>query len=271
MSQEEIKKWLQDMATSLEENIEEKITFRIGECECEYHKGDGEFTTIKGALFLTTHNSHLFTVRDDKQGITDCFCIFGSNDIINIDEEYFQYIAPFDNKILKISINQIKKDISTLNDEFLKCSGIWEWEDGGFSCVSVSERELALVKGIAKRYPFKYEYEPSNFEQDVTLEDISQIAFDIDDFEQDIINEINYMTVDSVASDFKDELVMMLTQLKNELEWLPPRFREEFIVNFICQCPQDSHSVRKNCEYFADTIVDELTEEEKSSMYITIG
>ena len=265
--QEEIKKWLQDMATSLEENIEEKITFRIGECESEYHnKGNGEFTTIKGALFLTTHKGHLFTVRDDKQGITDCFCIFGSNDIIKIDENYFTYIVPKNDKeIYKISLNQIQSDIKNLNYEFIQCSGIWEWENGDTSCTTISKRELALVKGIANRYPFEYEYDPSDFGQDTD----SEFRFTVNQFNNSNITEDNYIVADSVASDFKDNLVAMLKKLKEELEFLPPRFREEFL-EIICYCKQDAHSVKKNAELFLDNIMDELTEEERKKMFVVI-
>ena len=62
----------------------------------------------------------------------------------------------------------------------------------------------------------------------------------------------------------------MLEQLKKELEWLPPRFRMEF-VELICECEQDAHSIRKNCEFFTDNIMNELTEEENSQMFVTLG
>ena len=253
-----VTKWLEEYATMLEETIKEPITFRIGECKCEYHKGDGEFTTIKGALFLTTHNGNLFTVRDDKQGITDYFDIFGSNDVVEIDENYFTYIFPPQ----KISLNQIQSDIENLEYEFIQCSGIWEWEDGDTSCTTISERELALVKGIASRYPFEYKYNPSDFGQDTT----SEFRFTINQFDNSDITEDNYIVADSVASDFKDDLVAMLKRFKKELAFLPPRFRADF-VEMICYCNQDTHSIRKNAESFLDDIMDELTEEERKEMF----
>ena len=269
MSQEEIKKWLQDMATSLEEDIEEKITFRIGECECEYHKGDGEFTTIKGALFLTTHNSHLFTVRDDKQGITDCFCIFGSNDIINIDEDYFTYVI----SNYKISINQIKFDIEQLKEEFTKFSGAWEYEEGDeYGCTPIAKKELELVKNVASRYPFKYEYNPSDFDENSKYysdEWYAQDIFTIEDFNNNDVTTHNYGKADAVAFCFYNELIEMLQKLQQELEFLPPRFRAEFLET-ICYCNQDAHSIRKNAELFLDNIMDELTEEEKSKKFVVI-
>ena len=264
----EIAKWLEEMATKLEESTDEKIQFRIGDCESECYIGDGKHTTIKGALFMTINNGNLFTLVDKKQDITDYFDIFDNNAIIDIDEEYFTYIdLPY-----KISLNQIKFDIDTLKNEFEQFSGAWEYNDGDYGCISIAENELALCKGISNRYPFEYKYDPSEFDKNPNdlSEDWSNIKFDINDFNTNNVNKENYNKVDAVAFDFQEELIGMVDQLKTELEWLPPRFRAEF-VEIICQCDQDRHSVRKNCEFFTDDIMSELTEEEDSQMFIRLG
>ena len=138
--------------------------------------------------------------------------------------------------------------------------------------VSTSQ-ELDLVKSVASRYPFEYEYDPSEFDKNPNDldEDWSDIKFDIKDFNASNVNEDNYNKVDAVAFDFKEQLIAMIKQLKSELEWLPVRFRQEFIEEVIGSSNQDAYSIRKNCEFFSDTIMDELTEEEKNIMFITIG
>ena len=265
--QKEIKKWLEEYAKQVEETEETPVHCRIGDYKGQYHQGNGEFTEIKGGLFLTTHNGNLFTVYADHQ-IEDYFDIFDSESKIIIDEDFFTYIS----NGYRISIKQTNADIKMLNNYFLQYSGAWEQNDGGYGCISIAEKELELVKGIASRYPFKYQYNPSEFDKNPSdlSEDWSDIKFDIDDFENNNVNESNYDKVDAVASDFKEELIGMLDKLKSELEWLPPRFRQEF-VEIICECPQTAKTIRKNSEYFAEQINDELTEEEKEKMFFRIG
>ena len=253
--------WLQKYAEKIEDATEEKITFKVGICHTQHYKGDNEYIPVRGDLFINTHSGNLFTLIDRKQNITIYFDIINDNDDIFIDEELFTYVStPY-----KISIHQIKRDIKTLREEFLKCNGVWEWEDGDTSCTEIAKRELLLVQGIAKRYPFEYEYDPSDF--DDLHSTLSEYSFSTDDFKKVIINEDNYCIADEVASDFKDELIAMLDQFKTELEWLPPRFRQEF-VDLLCFCPQDSHSVRKNCELFTDNILNELTSDDKEQMFM---
>lgn len=108
---------------------------------------------------------------------------------------------------------QIEFDIDTLNTEFTKMSGIWEYNDGDpYACTDLSIKELTLVKNIAKRYPdFKYIYEPEEFcKYDEWYDD--QI-FTLEDFENDNIHNENYGKVDAVAFDMKEELVNFLEKL----------------------------------------------------------
>ena len=170
----------------------------------------------------------------------------------------------------EITIEQIERDINTLNEEFTKMSGVWEHYDGD-ECAFISENELELCKGISSRYPFEYNYKPSEFDKNPNNldEDWSNVKFDVDDFNNNNIDDDNYVKVDAVADDFRQELIGMLDKLKEELKWLPKRFHEEFI-ELICECPQDRHSIRKNCEYFSESILDELTKEEKSRMFVTL-
>lgn len=265
--QEEIKKWLEEYAKQVEETEETPLHCRIGNYKGQYHQGNGEFTEIKGGLFLTTHNGNLFTVYTEHQ-IEDCFDIFDSESEIIIDEDFFTYIS----NGYRISIKQIQTDIKMLNNYFLQYSGAWEQNDGDYGCISIAEQELELVKGIASRYPFEYQYNPSAFDKNPSdlSEDWSNIKFDIDDFINNNVNKYNYDKVDAVADDFKEELIGMLDKLKEELEWLPPRFRQEF-VDTICCCSQDRHSVRKNCEFFTDDIMSELSEKEQEQMFIKLG
>ena len=265
--QKEIKKWLEEYAKQVEETEETPLHCRIGDYKGQYYQGDDKFTKIQGGLFLTTHQGNLFTVYTEHQ-VTDCFDIFDSESEIVIDENFFPYIS----NGYKISIKQINTDIKMLTNHFLEYGGAWVQNDGDYGCVSIAEQELELVKRIASRYPFEYQYNPSEFDKNPSDfdEDWSDIKFDNDDFNNNNVNEENYIKVDAVAFDFKDQLIEMLSQLKKELEWFPPRFRYEF-TEVICSCEQDAKSVRKNAEYFAETIEEELTKEEKEEMFITIG
>ena len=268
----EITKWLENYAKEVENEVERKVHCRIGDYKGKYYNGNDKHITIKGGLFLTTHNGNLFTVYDKEQNITDYFDVFDNNASIKIDERFFTYITTAQNNVYTISIAQIETDIKRLNYEFTAFGGAWEHEDGNpYGCVPIAEQELALVKGIASRYPFKYEYNPSEFNKNPNdlSEDWSHIQFSTTDFVENNINEDNYEKVDAVAYDFQQELIGMLSKLKEELEWLPPRFRMEF-VDLICQCEQDAHSIRKNCEFFTDEIMDELTEKENSEMFVVL-
>ena len=97
----------------------------------------------------------------------------------------------------------------------------------------------------------------------------TQIKFDIDDFNNNNIDDDNYVKVDAVADDFRREFIRMLESLKKELEWLPSRFREEFLT-IICDSEQTAKSIRKNAEYFSESILDELTKEEKNRMFVRL-
>ena len=265
----EMTNWLENYAQEIEEQIETPLHMRVGTFKGEYYIGDGEYVQIEGGLFITTHAGNLFTVYDQKQGITATFDILDDNDIINIEEKWFTYAI---SKDYRISLEQIQSDIETLNDEFKRMSGAWEYNDGGYGCISIAEDELELCKGISSRYPFEYRYNPDEFNKNPhdLSEDWSDIKFDINDFNENNVNRENYDKVDAVAFDFKEELVAMLNQLQRELSWLPPRFRYDFLSDIICQCNQNSHSVRKNCEFFTDTIYNELTEEEINKMFVTL-
>lgn len=269
MKQEKLKNFLQEYAQRIEEKIERPLHMRIGTYKGEYHQGNGNFIDIQGGIFITTHKGNLFKVYDKKQKIEDCFDTFGSESIITIEEEWFPYLA--NDKI--ISIKQMNLDIELTNIQFINYGGAWEQEDGGYGCIDIARKELELVKNVASRYPFEYEYDPSEFDKNPNDldEDWSDIKFDIEDFNENNVNKDNYDKVDAVAYDFKEELIKMLTQLKEELEWLPPRFRQEFIEEVIGSSNQDAYSIRKNCEFFSDAIIDELTEEERNRMFITIG
>ena len=246
--QKEIKQWLEEYAQEIEEKVERKIHCKIGNYKGEYYE-NGEYIPIQGKLFLTTHNGNLFTVYDTEQGITDYFDVFESNASIEIDERFFTYIVKnIQGNVYTISLAQIETDIKMLNNQFIAFSGGWEQNDGDYGCIDISRQELELVKGIASRYPFKY-----------------------NDFKNNNVNKHNYDKVDAIATDFKEDLIGMLDKLKEELEWLPPRFRYEFLSEIICTCEQDRHSIRKNSEYFAEAIDDELTKEERSKMFITLG
>lgn len=269
MKQEQLKNFLQQYAQEIEERIERQLHMRIGTYKGEYHQGNGDFTDIQGGIFITTHQGNLFKVYDHEKQIEDTFDVFGSESTITIEEEWFPYMCG--NNI--ISIKQLNLDIKMLNIKFTAYGGVWEQEDGEYGCIDIARKELELVKNIASRYPFEYEYDPSEFDKNPNNcdEDWSDIKFNIEDFSENNVNKNNYNKVDAVASDFKQKLIRMLKQLKEELEWLPVRFRQEFIEEVIASCNQDAHSVRKNSEFFSDAIMDELTEEENKQMFITIG
>lgn len=256
-------KWLEEYAESLEE-LNKAVSFKVGWYKGNYHEGDGEFTPIEGALYLTTHNKNSFSVCDIEKGIEDSFDFFDSDSTLKIFENKFFYIT----KDYDISIFVIKSDIDFLETQFdTNEAGIEYWKiDGKIEPLGITidliEEEMKIVKRIGKRYPFEYEVS----EYDNLGGKYSNIEYDL----RDRIGEKNYLKAHEVALDFKDKLVTMLKALKSELEWLPPRFRREFIEDVICQSPQDAHSVIKNCEYFADEIMDELTDEEKSEMFITL-
>ena len=271
-----VAKWLENYAQEVERKTERKLHCRIGDYKGEYYE-NGEYIPIQGGLFLTTNNGNLFTVYDKEQDITDYFDIFDSNASVIIDEKFFTYIVEnknTENDVYTISLAQINTDIKMLNNQFIAFGGAWENEDGDpYGCTPIAEQELKLVKGIASRYPFKYEYDPSEFDENSKYysdEWYAEDIFTIDDFNKNNVTTNNYGKADAVAFCFKCDLVEMLEQFKKELEWLPPRFRMEF-VELICECEQDAHSIRKNCEFFTDNIMNELTEEENSEMFVKLN
>lgn len=267
----ETTKWLESLANKLEEKTNEKITFIVGKCESEYYTKNENYIKIKGNLYMTLNQGNLFKIKDYEKNIIDTFDIFDSNAIVNIDEEKFTYIIP----PYKISLNQIKNDIEYLNYQFIKFSGAWEHEDGdAYGCTPIAEQELNLVKNIASKYPFEYHYNPSEFDENSKYhsdEWYTKDIFTIDDFNKNNVTTANYGKVDAIAFDYQQELIGMLSKLKEELEWLPPRFRNKFLSEVICTCEQDRHSIQKNSEYFAEAITNELTKEEKSKMFVILG
>ena len=269
--QKELKEFLQQYAQEIEEKIERPLHMRIGTYKGEYHQGNGDFTDIQGGIFITTHQGNLFKVYDHKKQIEDTFDIFGSESTVTIEEEWFPYICQGN----IINIKQINADIKMLNNDFIAYGGAWENEDGdAYGCTPIALKELQLVKNISSRYPFEYEYDPSDFDENSKYysdEWYAKDIFTIDDFNKNNVTTKNYGKADAVAFCFKSELVEMLEQLKTELEWLPPRFRQEFIEEVIGSSNQDAHSIRKNCEFFSDAIMDELTEEEENKMFIKLG
>ena len=110
-----------------------------------------------------------------------------------------------------ISIQQINSDIDTLNRNFERFGGAWEYNDGDYGCISIAEDELMLCKGISDRYPFEYQYNPSDFDKNPNDldEDWSDIKFDINDFNENNVNKTNYDKVDAVADDFRIDLIAM--------------------------------------------------------------
>ena len=254
-------KWLEEYAESIDE-LNKAVSFKVGWYKGNYHEGDGEFTPIEGALYLTTHSRNSFYVCDIGKNIEDSFDFFDSDSTLEIFEDQFFYIT----KDYDISIFVIKSDIDTLETQFRENErSIEYWKINGKIeplgvTIDLIAEQIKLLKRISKRYPFEYEVS----EYDNLGGKYSNIDYDL----RYGIGEKNYLKAHEVALDFKDKLVVMLKALKSQLEWLPPRFRREFIEDVICQCPQDAHSVIKNCEYFADGIMDELADEEKSRMFI---
>lgn len=256
-------------------NINERINKANEQCDFKFNYYQSyDNMDYNGHFFETCYRDEMLshTIKNGKVTITDSFvCELIKNDcktfienLIQGDDKMTEYKA----KEYKISIEQIDADIKTLNREFERFGGAWEFEDGGYGCISIAENELELCKGIADRYPFIYKYEPSNFDHNPNdlSEDWSDMIFTVEDFNHNIANGSNYDKVDAVAFDFKDNFIAMLESLKKEIQWLPSRFRQEF-VELICECQQTANSIRKNCEYFADEIDNELTADEKNRMY----
>lgn len=118
-----------------------------------------------------------------------------------------------------MNLEQINQDIKYLETEFLKFSGIWEYNDGDYGCIDIAREELELCKGIASRYPsFTYNYDPTEFNKNPSdlAEDWSDIKFSIEDYNNNNVNEKNYDKVDAIAFDFKEKLTTALKQLKKE-------------------------------------------------------
>lgn len=254
-------KWLEEYAESLEE-LNKAVSFKVGWYKGNYHQGDGEFIPIEGILYLTTHNKNSFSVCDIEKGIEDSFDFFDSDSTLEIYEDKFLYVT----KDYDISIFSIERNIDLLEVQFRTNErGIEYWKiDGKIEPLGITidliAEQIKLVKRMSKWYPF--EYEVSEYEN--LGGKYSNIEYGL----RDEIGEKNYLKAHEVAIDFKDKLIVMLKALKSQLEWLPPRFRREFIEDVICQSPQDAYSVIKNCEFFADVIMGELTDEEKERMFV---
>lgn len=166
-----------------------------------------------------------------------------------------------------VSIQSIKNDIEYLESEFNDLAHKWEYSSE-LSNTTIAQKELNIVKTIAKEYPsFKYEYEPVEFEK--YDEWYNNDIFTQEDFATNNVTDDNYGKADAVAFDMKQSLTAFLETLKRELEWLPSRFREEFL-SIVYDGQQDAKSIRKNAEYFSESILDELTEKEKSRMFVKL-
>ena len=101
-----------------------------------------------------------------------------------------------------------QKDIETLEREFAKISGVWEYEDGdAYACFHLARKELELVKIIAERHYIKLEYDPSKFECDEWWGDDD---FSCEDFEKNNVTVDNYGKADAVAFEMKEMLVKYL-------------------------------------------------------------
>ena len=256
-------KWLEEYAESLEE-LNKAVSFRVGLYKGNYHEGDGKFTPIKGVLYLTTHDGNSFSIFDGEKNIRDSFDVFDSECTLEIFENKFLYVT----KDYDISIFSIERDIDMLEVQFRANErGIEYWKvDGKIEPLGVSidliAEQIKLVERMSKRYSFEYEVS----EYDNLGGKYSNIKYNL----RDEIGEKNYLKAHEVALDFKEKLVIMLKALKSQLKWIPPRFRREFIEDIICESPQDAHSVIKNCEFFADVIMGELTDEEKNRMFISL-
>lgn len=166
-----------------------------------------------------------------------------------------------------VSIEDIKNDIEYLELEFDDLAHKWEYSDE-ISNETIAQKELSICKMISKEYPsFKYEYEPTKFENNNAW--YNNDIFTQEDFATNNVTSDNYGKADAVAFDMKQSLTAFLETLIRELEWLPSRFREEFLT-IVYDGEQTAKSIRKNAEYFSESILDELTEEEKASMFVTL-
>lgn len=63
----------------------------------------------------------------------------------------------------------------------------------------------------------------------------------------------------------------MIKELRETLDYLPNRFHEEFLTVILDSSWQNAHSIRKNCIYYLEAILDELNNKEKESMFVVIG
>ena len=128
---------------------------------------------------------------------------------------------------------QAKQDIDTLNFSFAQMSGAWEWNDGEpYACVDIAKEELELVKAIASRYnEFEYEYIESKWTK---FDDFEDMYFSKKDFENENVNENNYILVDAVAYDMCTELTIYLenniTKKHKTTEYLDMNTLREFII-----------------------------------------
>lgn len=167
----------------------------------------------------------------------------------------------------KVSIEAIENDIQYLEKEFNDLASQWKYSDE-ISNETIAQKELSICKMISKEYPsFKYEYEPAEFENNNAW--YSNDIFTQEDFATNNVTSYNYGKADAVAFAMKENLLAFLLTLKTELQWLPSRFREEFL-SIVYDGEQTAKSIRKNAEYFSESILDELTEEEKASMFIAL-
>lgn len=167
----------------------------------------------------------------------------------------------------KISIKKIENDIKYLESEFNDLAHKWQYSDE-ISNETIAQKELSIVKMVAEKYPsFKYEYEPTEFEK--YDEWYNDDIFTQEDFATNNITSNNYGKADAVAFNMQQNLIAFLETLKKELEWFPSRFREKFL-SIVYDGEQTAKSIRKNAEYFSESILDELTEEEKASMFIEL-
>lgn len=58
--------------------------------------------------------------------------------------------------------------------------------------------------------------------------------------------------------------------IKDYLKMLPVRFHDEF-MNEVVVDKKDTKGLRKAFEYYLEDILDELTQEEKDNIFVTIG
>ena len=108
-------------------------------------------------------------------------------------------------------MNLPERDIETLELEFAKISGIWEYEDGNaYTCFHLAKKELILVKNIAKRYDFELKYDSSSYECD---EWWGEDEFSLEDFKNNHVTVDNYRKADAAAFDLKEKLIAHLKTL----------------------------------------------------------